>query len=173
MARVRVIKDDSVWRAMKKRLRANDSAIKIGWFEGQAYGPENGNLPMAQVAQWVEEGQRWQKQPARPAIRTYFVPLVAESGEMCKAAIPLVHQVAMGNMSWKKLHEKLAPSLLYKFQLAIKTFSSPSNKPSTIAKKGFDDPWIETGTLVQSARFKVEKPDRVTYKTRYTPRMGP
>ena len=140
---------------MKRNLRSNKAVIQIGWFDGQRYGPENGSLPMAQVAQWVEEGQRWQRQPPRPAIRTRFIPALAESGELVAAAIPMVNQVALGRMSWKTLHEKLSPSLLYKFKLAIQTLQTPPNKPNTIKAKGFNDPWIETGTLMESARYKV------------------
>ena len=148
-------KNTKVWDSMKRNLKSDKSAIRIGWFDGQRYGPENGGLPMAQVAQWVEEGQRWQNQPPRPAIRTRFIPALAESGELLSEAIPLVQQIALGKMTWKKLHEKLAPKLLYKFKIAIETLQTPPNKPSTVAKKGFNNPWVDTGSLVSSARYKV------------------
>lgn len=151
-------KDDRVWKSMKKNLRAKKSQINIGWFD-QYYGAENNFLPMAQVAQWVEEGHRaggWGgKTPPRPAIRTHFIPALAESGEFVKAAIPLIHQVAIGNMTWNGLHKKLAPSVLFKFQYALKQYSAKPNAPVTVKLKGFNDPWVETGTLINSARFEV------------------
>lgn len=148
-------KDDSVWKNMKKNLRAKKSMINLGWFEGQNYGPENYSLPMAQVAQWVEEGQTINSQPPRPAIRTLFIPVLRDSTDLLNMAIPLIHEVAMGKITWKKMHEKMAPSLQYKFKMALKAYNTVPNKPSTIAKKGFNDPWYETGTLIESVRFEI------------------
>lgn len=159
--KVKLIKNTKQWELMKRRLKAPNYAVQLGWFNGQNYGPENGNLPLAQVAQWVEEGQRHNNQPARPAIRTRFIPALKESNELLLVANPLINQVALGMMSWKKLHEKMAPRLLYQFKLAIETLKTPGNRPSTIEKKGFNDPWIETGTLLSSSRYRV-----VSYKFR-------
>ncbi len=38
----------------------------------------------------------------------------------------------------------------------IVDFSTPANAPTTIKKKGFDDPLIETGHMMRSVRAKVE-----------------
>lgn len=162
-------KDDKAWRQMKRNLRAKKTQINIGWFEGQNYGPDNNNLPMAQVAQWVEEGHRggWGSTPARPAIRTLFIPTLAESGELTKFAIPLIHEVAMGRMSWKKLHEKIAPKILYRFKLALEVYNVKPNSPTTIALKGFNDPWVQTGALISNARFKVDDYKASEYKVSY------
>lgn len=169
MARKGFTKDDRVWRAMKRNLRAPKSQIDVGWFDGQSYGATNNFLPMAQVAQWVEEGHRggWAPTPPRPAIRTRFMPALVESGEFVIEAIPLVHQVAMGKMTWKKLHQKLAPKVLYKFQFALKAYSYPPNSPTTIKLKGFNDPWRETGDLIDGARFEVNAYKTPNYKNAY------
>lgn len=177
MARVKgFTKDDRVWRSMKRNLRAKQSQINLGWF-GQYYGAENNFLPMAQVAQWVEEGHRaggWGgRTPPRPVIRTMFIPTLAESGEFVNAAIPLIHQVAMGKMTWKSLHKKLAPSVLFKFQYALKQYDVKPNAPATVRLKGFDDPWRETGTLINSARFEVVDFSPANYKKNYTLMVGP
>ena len=169
-------KDDKVWRSMKKNLRGKKAQINLGWFN-QFYGAENNFLPMAQVAQWVEEGHKaggWGgKTPPRPAIRTMFIPALAERGELVKAAIPLVHQVAMGKMTWKTLHAKLAPSVLYKFKYALQSYSYPANAPTTVRLKGFNDPWRETGTLIENARFEIADYKAVHYKKNYTLMVGP
>lgn len=155
-------KDDSVWRAMKRRLRSQRSAVSLGWFEGQNYGAENNYLPMAQVAQWVEEGHAnggrfaGTTTPPRPAIRLYFMPSLQASTDLMEMSVPLIHKVAMGQMTWKQLHEKIAPKLLYRFRLALETISSPANSPVTIALKGHDKPWVETGVLISAVRFKID-----------------
>lgn len=155
MAKAAFTKDTKVWVNMKKNLRKGKSQINLGWFEGQNYGPENGNLPMAQVAQWVEEGQAWQNQPPRPAIRTMFIPTIAEADEFVKAAIPMIDMVAQGKLTWKKLHEKFAPKMLHLFKYTLNSYNIIPNKPATVKMKGFNDPWRDTGTLIANARFDV------------------
>lgn len=172
-------KDDKVWKSMKRNLRSKKASVDLGWFEGQRYGPDNDNLPMAQVAQWVEEGHinggmfKGTRTPPRPAIRTYFIPLIAESSDFSKMAYPLIHDVAMGKLSWAGLHEKIAPKLLYRFKLALKQFMTPGNSPTTISIKGFNNPWIETGNLVESARFRVSNAKLLGSNNRYSVMYGP
>ena len=163
MARTKAFtKDDKVWKQMKRNLRANKASISVGWFEGQNYGPDNGNLPMAQVAQWVEEGHmnggifQGTYTPPRPAIRTLFMPVITEADEFVKAALPMIHQVAMGKMTWKVLHTKLAPRVVNIFKDSLRAYQTKPNSPVTVSIKGFNDPWRETGALIDSARFKVE-----------------
>lgn len=169
-------KDMKVWTQMKKNLRKGKSQINIGWFEGQNYGPDNGNLPMAQVAQWVEEGHAnggifsGTITPPRPAIRTMFIPTIAEADEFAARAIPMIDSVAQGKMTWKKLHEKLAPSILHLFKYTLKSYNIIPNKPVTVKLKGFNDPWVETGALIESARFDVV-PMKAYSSKAYKPQM--
>ena len=162
MAKAAFGKDTKVWQQMKNNLRKGKSQISVGWFEGQNYGPDNGNLPMAQVAQWVEEGHinggifNGTHTPPRPAIRTLFIPVIAEADEFVKAALPMIDMVAQGKMTWKRLHEKMAPKVLHIFKYTLKSYTIIPNSPTTVKLKGFNDPWRETGTLIDSARFKVE-----------------
>lgn len=177
MAKLGYTKDTKVWQMMKRNLKAKKSQINLGWFSGQAYGADNNFLPMAQVAQWVEEGHRGGgfggPTPPRPAIRLLFIPTIAESGEFLSAAIPLVHQVAMGKMTWKKMHEKLAPSLLYKFKYALEQYNIKPNAPTTVQLKGFNNPWVETGQLIANARFDVTEYKSVNYRKNYSLMHGP
>lgn len=162
MAKKNYTKDDSVWKAMKKNLRANKAQISVGWFEGQSYGSDNNFLPMAQVAKWVEEGHMnggmfaGTYTPPRPAIRTYFIPVIAEADEFTKAAMPMIDMVAQGKMTWKSLHMKLAPKVLNIFKDSLRIYNAIPNRPATVSLKGFNDPWRETGALIESARFKIE-----------------
>lgn len=149
-------KEDKVWKSIKRNLRAQKSEVRIGWFAGNNYGSDNGNLPMAQVAQWVEEGQRWNNQPARPAIRTQFIPDLAGTGFIQRHAISMAQQVALGRITWRQGHQRLAPHLIYRFKLVLTHYHTIANRPSTIRRKGFDDPWIETGQLVQSVQYRIE-----------------
>ena len=176
MPKAAFTKDTRVWNQMKKNLRKQKYQINLGWFEGQNYGAENNNLPMAQVAQWVEEGHingglfAGTITPPRPAIRTMFIPTIAEADEFRGRAIPMINDVAIGKMTWKTLHEKLAPSILHLFKYTLKSYSIIPNKPSTVKMKGFNDPWVETGTLIESARFDVVAMNSYSSKA-YQPQM--
>lgn len=160
-------KDTSKWKQMKRNLSAKRAAIDLGWFNGQMHDSGRGILPAAQLAKWIEEGLASNNQPPRPFIRTKFIPAIADSKELIKKALPYIDSVAQGKMSWKGLHQQIASEVLADFKLAIEIPKTPSNKPSTIKSKGFNDPWIETGGLVSSARYRIteyqSKPS-VTYR---------
>lgn len=175
MATKSFTKDDRVWKQMKKNLRKAGQQIKTGWFEGQNYGQENNFLPMAQVAKWVEEGHRggWGPTPARPAIRMLYIPTIADSGFLVQQGTSLVKSVAEGKMSWKTLHTKLAPKVLYKFKLTLESYYKIPNSKATVEYKGFNDPWRETGTLVENARFVVDSYKSVGKNKTYTIFQGP
>ena len=176
MAKVSFKKDTKVWTQMKKNLRRKKSQINVGWFEGQNYGTENNNLPMAQVAQWVEEGHvnggmfAGTITPPRPAIRTMFIPTIAEADDLTGKGIPLIALVAQGSLSWKRLHEKLAPTVLHLFKYTLESYSIIPNSPVTVALKGFNNPWRETKALIDGARFDVV--DLKSYSSKsYKPQM--
>lgn len=149
--------DKSKWTRMKKNLTKGLSEVQVGWFEGQMHSGRKGqsDIPMAQLAQWVEEGQAWQGQPARPAIRTLFIPVVAEADEVWKDIARKIDAVAQGMMTWKVLHVKLAPKLVTIMKASLKAYQTVPNKPATVEYKGFNDPWVETGMLIDAVRFKV------------------
>lgn len=139
-------KDTKVWTQMKKNLRKGKSQINLGWFEGQSYGIDNNNLPMAQVAQWVEEGHvnggkfAGTITPPRPAIRTMFIPTISEASELKDFARVLIPKVAEGQIPWKKMHQIMAPKLLHLFKYTLSSYNLIPNSPVTVSLKGFNDP---------------------------------
>lgn len=152
----KVVVNKTRWNQIKRNLRSKKAEVQIGWFEGQMHdGRSDTPIPMAQIAQWVEEGQRWQNQPARPAIRQYFIPLVADSLDLQGVLMRDIAKVADGKMSWSTLHQKLGTKLVPVMQHVLQEYKVVANKPSTVKKKGFNDPWVETGALIAAVKFKV------------------
>ncbi|KVH51180.1 hypothetical protein [Burkholderia diffusa] len=51
--------------------------------------------------------------------------------------------------------DQLGESIVGALVQSIRDFKTPANAPSTIAKKGFDDPLIDSGTMVNSVTHRV------------------
>lgn len=168
MPKAKFTKDVSEWRRIKGNLRKGNSMINVGWFEDQIHHVDKrfGAIPSAQVAKWVEEGHKnggsfnGTVTPPRPVIRTYFIPVVAESKDWLNFALPLIENVAQGRMSWAQLHQRVAPMIVPILQESLNIYGAIPNAQSTVSIKGFNNPWIETGKLRDTVAYKI-----VNYKT--------
>jgi hypothetical protein len=149
------IKDDKVWRAMKKNLlKGQTLAVKVGFFEDSVYGSENDNLPVAQVAQWQEEGT--ESIPMRPFIRAGFMIKEIEKHKWINAqVIQWIDAVARGRMSWTQLYNHLGPVFVKMMQKEIENWRIPMNAPLTVELKGFNDPLIDTGKMMDSVNYRL------------------
>src|SRR5690554_5364079 len=157
-----VEKNDKLWQQMKKRLTALDGIeARVGWFSGQNYGPENDNLPIAQVAQFNEEGTRGGQGngsgiPSRPFIRTLFMSLKKSSSFRSYVASELRMYFA-GQKTANKMMSALGNYVREEMRKSITEWTTPPNSPYTIAKKGFNDPLVETGLMGRSIAVRVLK----------------
>ena len=62
----------------------------------------------------------------------------------------LNEHLAHSKFDGKKALAKLGEEVVGQLQDSIEEFSDPANAPSTIAKKGFNDPLVESGTMLRS-----------------------
>lgn len=53
--------------------------------------------------------------------------------------------------------DQLGESIVGALVQSIRNFKSPANAPSTVAKKGFDDPLIDSSTMLNSVTHRVTK----------------
>ena len=156
MSKSAFIKDDKVWRKMKANLmKGNSLAAKVGVFD-KYYGPENDNLPVAQVFQWNEEGS--ENNPMRPAIRYYIMQLEKE-WKMISFLSKYLNSVALGSMTWTQLYEKIGEVAAEDLKKVVDEWTIPPNSPATIAEKGRDDPLVDTGLMRDSIESKVGRKD--------------
>lgn len=153
MANSSFIKDDKVWRNMKKNLIKGQSlAAKIGVFD-KYYGEENDNLPVAQVFQWNEEGS--ETNPMRPAIR-YFIMQLEKEGKFIPFISKYLNSVAMGTMTWTQLYDKIGEAAAKDLREVVDQWEIPPNSPKTIEEKGGrNDPLVDTGTMRDSIEHKI------------------
>ena len=150
----RIIKDTRVWDAMKKNLkRGKDFSVNVGFFD-EMYGPENDNLFVAQVAQWQEEGT--DKIPMRPFIRAGFMIKNIEKQEWITPQVKaMVSAVALGQLSWNQLYQRLGPVFVEIMKKEIELWQIPMNAPKTVELKGFNNPLIDTGRMLDSVEYRV------------------
>lgn len=155
---IKITVDTSGWDKIKKNLlQANREKLKVGFFEDSRYGPENDTLNVAQVAQFMEEGDPV-KYPPRPFIRIGFLPRL-KTPEYIPIFQQAIKSVLDGQSSFKQAYTRLGPTLVKGLQNEIIGWDTPPNSPQTIEAKGFNDPLINTGKMLESVDFKVERGD--------------
>lgn len=153
---IKITVDTSGWDKIKKNLlQANRESLNVGFFPDSRYGPENDNLPVATVAMWQEEGDTV-KYPPRPFIRMGFLPRL-KTPEYIPIFQQAIKSVLDGQSSFKQAYTRLGPTLVKGLQNEIIAWDTPPNSPQTIAEKGFNDPLINTGKMLESVDFKVER----------------
>lgn len=131
--------------------------VEVGFFPEATYPPRKGAkepLYVAQVALWNENGTHdadgKQHAPPRPFMATTVKTYSRDWGRLFAAAAQMHAydaEAALGVVG-EKMKDQMVQTIV--------DFSTPANAPTTIKKKGFDDPLIETGHMMRSVRAKVE-----------------
>ena len=153
---IKITVDTSGWDKIKKNLlQANKESLNVGFFPDSRYGPENDNLPVATVAMFMEEGDPV-KYPPRPFIRMGFLPRLKTS-EYVPVFQQAIKSVLDGQSTFKQAYTKLGPVMVKELQNEIISWSTPTNSPQTVEAKGFNDPLIDSGKMLESVDFKVER----------------
>ena len=148
--------DKSVWNNLKKGFdKAEMLENRLGWFEENRYGSDNDNLPMAQVAQWIEEGVASKNIPPRPYMR------VGLRGALMKGSNDasfkrIITAVANGQDVFRALYKE-GDSFRQTLRQVMLDWDTPPNSPTTIELKGFDDPLIESSELISNVSSKTTK----------------
>lgn len=147
--------DNSVWEKLKKNmLQANEVAGELGW-DGQQYGLNHDNLPMAQVASWIEEGVASQNIPPRPYMRVGLRDAL-KKGEN-KQQFDMMVKAVMDGRSVMQAYRTSTDAFENTLRKVMLDWDSPANAALTVALKGFNDPLVETGELIANVNFKVGK----------------
>lgn len=88
--------------------------------------------------------------PARP----FFRGMIAS--ERAYVASDMGHALREADYNMARALGLMGEEYLGKLQESIRDFTSPANAPSTIRRKGFDDPLIDTGHMLQTANYTVK-----------------
>lgn len=130
---------------LAKKLEQNGT-LRVGFLETETY-PENG-LPVAQIAFWNEYGT--EVSPLRPFFRSMI--------EKNKAGWSLAfgNLMNMNNNDVAKVFALMGEGIKDQLTQSIVEFSDPPNAPSTVRRKGFNKPLIETGTMQRATGWDIE-----------------
>lgn len=156
--------DKSGWEKLKKNLKELDqNQVNLGWFEGQKYGPENANLPMAYVASLNETGHINGADAAFPGAITPPRPFMRvglrdalKSGSNKLQFKYMIEAVLAGQTTLSVL-QKSTSIFEQTLRQVMLNWDTPPNASMTVALKGFNDPLRNTGELIANVTAKVEK----------------
>lgn len=147
--------------ALIARMKALDGTeVEVGFFEEDRYGPENGNLPVALVAYLNEYGHSLgiQGVPERPFMHDTFGNSM-EQFHMSNMMKRVFASAITDGRSVNRLLRQLGKTVGEMLEVAIDDYPG-SNSPTTIARKGFNDPLRDTGKMLNSVKFQVHKGGR-------------
>lgn len=149
--------DKRALQSLIKRVAAMDGVeVSVGFFPEDKYGPDNDNLPVAQVA-WYNERGLGMVVPPRPFMETsfnrdeqrfYFAGMkavwldVLQQGRQTKAKLRALGDHAVGIV-----------------KMTIDGWTTPANSDRWAAIKGKNDPLVFTGKMLDSVTYKVERND--------------
>ena len=145
--------DTSVWDRIRKNLIVGDNLqVSTGFFEDAMYGEENNNAQVAQIARDNDQGTV--KNPPRPFMNVGFGIKVQQN--LPKLFLANMKRIVEGKSTFTKEYKVLSTILTTGLKQTIVDWSTPPNSPATIADKGFNDPLIKTGKMLESVESKVE-----------------
>ena len=137
---------------MRKARRQGEHEISAGFYTGQIYPAEGRRRarPLAQVAAWNEWGTP--TIPERPFMRP-VLGWLRTPGVLPELMRPAIN-VETGELRVGPAI-RIAEALRSKIRENIKRKIWPANAPFTIAKKGFNNPLIETRRMLNGVKTRV------------------
>lgn len=137
---------DKLQQALSDIAENMSGAVKAGFLEGATY-PDG--TPVAAVAFWNEFGTT--TIPPRPFFRTVITDKSSEwADRLGKAAVHFEYDA-------DKVLDAMGQTIVEDIQQSIVGWTDPENAASTVAKKGFNKPLIETSHMQNSVDYEVEK----------------
>ena len=130
----------------KARREPRIEGVEAGYFERDTY--EGQGTPVAQIAVQHEFGIGVPERPfIRPAVR-------AKEGEIRERIA--AHVAGGSGVPDEGLAIMVGETLKSAIQKQIEDLRDPPNAPSTIARKGSDNPLIDTGHMRASTRYRIK-----------------
>jgi len=140
---------DKGFKSITEEIKAfNGLTLTVGILSSAGQHPSGAN--MADIATFNEFGTR--NIPARSFLRSTF----DENADDYQSFIARLAGTLGKSKSAKQAAELLGLKMVGDVQKKIVDVRTPPNAPATIAKKGFDNPLIQTGRLRQSIAYEVK-----------------
>lgn len=141
--------------SLSQRVAAiNGTEVSVGFFEDDKYGADNANLPVAQVA-WYNERGLGNMVPDRPFMEKTFTTM-SDVQFYAKGMQSVFEDVLdKGRLTQRKLN-LLGQHVVGVMKMNIEDWPG-SNSERWAAIKGFNDPLIFTGKMLESVKYRVER----------------
>lgn len=141
--------------ALRKRLAQLDGTeIDIGFFEEDRYGPENDNLPVAQVAYYNEFGTV--HNPTRPFMEETFSDSLTQThaGKMMKR----IFESALTNgRAVSRLLIELGDDVAELMKIRILNYPGSNSTETITRKEGRNTPLRDTEFMMNSVKFEIHR----------------
>jgi hypothetical protein len=124
------------------------ASVKVGFMERATY-PDGTSVAL--VAAVNEFGRPAANQPPRPFFRTM---IAAHRDEWPRVVAQLLKQ---NQFDAARTLEGLGQAMVGELQQSIVNLVDPPLKPTTVERKGFAKPLIDTGHMMRSVDYQVEK----------------
>lgn len=134
-------------RALKRISERAGANLEVGFFEGSTAGKDGKSA--AEIAAYNEYGT--ETIPMRPFM------LVTVRREQWRWGKLLGPALKNANFDGQQALEIIGQQIKGDIQETMREWDNPDNAPSTIKKKGFDDPLVDTGKLIDAVAFKTSK----------------
>ena len=121
-------------------------SVEIGFMEDATY-PDG--TPVAQVALWNEFGN--DRIPPRP----FFRDMIKQKSPDWSAA--LANFIKYTGFDARTALSDMGEGIQGQLQMSIRDWKDPPNAASTVAKKGFDKPLIDTAQMLRSVDYEVKE----------------
>lgn len=138
-------------RIRRELIKAASQVAQVGFFDGDPH-PNSPERSVAQIAAIQEFGLPEENIPERP-----FMAATASGTKVGRPIAQALKALLRGTADASNLW--FAAGLFYAREMSktISDFSVPANAPFTIAKKGFDNPLVETGHMRDSVKNRVKR----------------
>lgn len=121
--------------------------VQVGFLENATY-PDGTSVAL--IAAINEFGAPSRGQPPRPFFRRM---IIAKSPEWPGAIADLLKT---NDFDANRTLEQVGAAIKGQLQQSIVDLVDPALKPSTVARKGFDKPLIDTGHMLKSVDYRVK-----------------
>lgn len=138
---------DKVEKILEELAEKMHGSLDVGFLEGATY--QDDGMPVAQVAFWNEYGTS--RAPARPFFRTTIEEKSDEWADRLARAAKHYDYDASAVL------EAMGESVLEDIQSSITGWTDPRNADSTIAKKGFNKPLVDSNHMHDSVAYRVNE----------------
>ena len=140
MLTIRIKIDD---KEIYKALKNQSATLKVGFWDDTYSDGES----VASVATFNEYGGG--HTPPRPFMRNCAKRNKRKWRNNVQDRLPVI-------LDMKKMAQELGEDIVEDLRFEIYRTNTPPNAPSTIKRKGFNKPLIETGKMVNSIRMEVK-----------------